>query len=91
MNENENSNQLYLAALPLIHIGEAFGRTEQVLTLFPDRNFATAFYPDDADGFIRTFQNRMASFTGGHVTGYEFIKEETTHGKVIVRVIQRVK
>ena len=36
------SNELYLTVLPLIHLGN--GLTEQSLTVFPDRNFATEFF-----------------------------------------------
>jgi len=60
------SNELYLAVLPLIHISTTgpvgFGLTEQTLTLFPDRSFATEFFPDEVDGYVRTFKNRADKY-----------------------------
>jgi len=91
------SNELYLAVLPLIHISTAgplgFGLTEQTLTLFPDRAFATEFFPDEVEGYVLTFKNRAEKYlTGGHVTGFEFIQEPTDDGqRVIVRVVQHVR
>lgn len=85
------SNELYLAVLPLIHLGSnEFGRTEETLTLFPDKNFATQFFPDEVDSYITTFQNRIKYLTGGHVTGYEIRKEDQEDGRVVVKVIQNV-
>jgi hypothetical protein len=89
-------NELYLAVLPLIHITTnqvlGFGLTEQTLTLYPDRNFATEFFPDEVDGYIATFTNRADKYlTGGHVVSYECFKEETEDGRVIVRVRQNVR
>lgn len=84
------SNYLYLAVLPLIHLGNEFGRTEQALTLFPDKNFATEFFPDEVDGYIATFQNRIKLLTGGHVKDYKIFQEKTTGGRVIVQVVQNV-
>jgi len=83
-------NELYLAVLPLIHMGGEFGKTEQTLTLFPDRNFATEFFPDEVDGYIATFKHRISLLIGGHVTGYEIQKENTDDGRVIVRIVQNV-
>ena len=88
------SNDLYLSILPLIHVSMnqalGFGLTEQTLTLFPDRNFATEFFADEVDGYIETFQNRVKYLTGGHVTAWEVHKEPTDDGRVVVRVIQHV-
>jgi hypothetical protein len=87
-------NSLYLAVLPLIHISNSpvigFGFTEQTLTLFPDKNFATEFLVSEVDGYIETFLHRTKYITGGEVTGYEVFKEQTTEGRVIVRVVQNV-
>lgn len=88
-------NELFLAVLPLIHITNTpysgFGLTEQVLTLLPNRDFATAFFPDEVEGYILTVKNRAEKYLGGgHVLGYEFSKVETDDGRVIVRVVQRV-
>lgn len=89
------SNELYLMVMPLIHISNlpytGYGLTEQVLTVFPDRNFATEFLPSEVDGFLETFKSRAKVYlTGGSVTGYDFYKEETEDGRVIVRVVQNV-
>ena len=73
------TNDLYLAVLPLVHLGENYGRTEQVLTLFPNKDFATRFYPEDVDNYITMFKYRADNYlTGGRVLRYEFIKESTT-------------
>jgi len=89
------SNELFLAVLPLIHITATpytgYGLTEQTLTLFPDRRFATQFFLDEVDNYIIAFESRAQKYlTGGHVTGYELHKEETKDGRVIVRVVQHV-
>jgi hypothetical protein len=82
------SNDFYLAVLPLIHLNQ--GSTEETLTLFPDKNFATEFFPDQVDMYVTAFTNRTKYLTGGHVTGYEVYKEPTNDGRVIVRVVQKV-
>jgi hypothetical protein len=89
------SNQLYLTVLPLIHASVnpvlGFGLTEQVITLFPDRELATEFFPDEVQGYIDTFKNRANKYlAGGHVTNYEVTTEDTGDGRVIVRVTQHV-
>src|SRR5271165_7205483 len=89
------SNDLYLAVLPLIHISAnpslGFGLTEQTLTLFPDKSWATEFFPNEVEDYIRTFEARANKYlTGGNVIGYEVHKEPTDDGRVIVRVTQRV-
>ena len=89
-------NELYLAVMPIIHITPnqflGYGFTEQSLTVFPDRNFATHFFPDEVDGYIAAFQNRVQHLIGGHSKGYEVFKEPTDDGRrVIVRVLQYVE
>ena len=88
------SNELYLTSLPLIHVSNVpyvgFGLTETILTLLPDRSFATEFFPDEVEGFIKTFENRLKYLTGGHVKGYDIHPEQTPDGRVIVRVVQHV-
>ncbi len=85
------TNNLYLTVLPLIHMGRTeFGRTEETITLFPDRNFATEFFPDEVEGYVATFRNRLNYLTGGHVTGWEIHQEPTDDGRVVVRVVQHV-
>jgi hypothetical protein len=83
------SNELFLAVLPLANLGT--GQTGQYITLFPDRGFATEFFPDDVDDYIGFFQARLGKYlTGGHVKGYEFHKEATDDGRFVVRVTQNV-
>ena len=86
------SNELYLAVLPLVHLGQTnYGLTEQTLTLFPDKDFATEFAPEDVDAYLSAFQGRANKYLiGGHVTGYEFHKETVEGGRVIVKVVQHV-
>ena len=81
-------NELFLTVLPMIHLET--GKTEQVLTLTPDRNFATEFFPDEVDLYVNFFQQRIKYLVGGHVTGYTLSKEPTTHGLIYVRVNQNV-
>lgn len=85
------SNELYLTVLPLIHLAPEFGKTGQALTLFPDINFATEFFPDEVDSYVATFQNRIKYLTGGHVKDYKIVQESTDNGRVIVKVIQDVE
>jgi hypothetical protein len=82
------TNELYLSVLPLIHISS--GLTEETLTLYPDRNFATEFYADEVQGYIDTFKNRIKYLVGGHSKGYQVFPEPTREGRVIVRVVQNV-
>ena len=88
MTDNPSSNVLYFAVLPMIHLGD--GLAEQVLTMHPDRNFASEFFPDEVDTYIAMFMRRTKYFTGGHVTGYDCQKEPAENGRVIVRVTQNV-
>lgn len=97
-------NDLYLAILPLIRVptvpdtvrfwtaraSVGHGTAEQVITLFPDKGFATVFYPDEVELYISTFRSYELSLMGGHVLGYDIFKEPTDDGRVIVRVVQRV-
>jgi hypothetical protein len=34
-------------------LGDQFGLTEQVVTLFPDSRFATLFHPDEVDSYLQ--------------------------------------
>jgi hypothetical protein len=88
------TNELYLAVLPFVHIRELPFQTptQQVLTLFPDRRFATEFFPDEVKGYVERFRSAATNnFTGGHVISYEFIEETTGDGRVVVRVVQHVR
>lgn len=84
---------LYLAVIPLVHVTNTpftrQGLTEQALTLFPERNFATEFYPEQVDDYIELFKvNALTYLMGGRITGYEFKKEKTEEGLFIVKVTQ---
>ena len=81
-------NELYLTVLPMIHMNT--GATEQVLTLTPDRSFASEFFADEVDLFVSFFQQRTQYLVGGHVTGYTLNKEKTAQGLFVVRVTQNV-
>jgi hypothetical protein len=86
------SNELYIVVLPMIHFGgQSHGLTEQVLTLMPDRNFATRFFQDEVTIYIMTFKNRLKYLTSGHVKSYDFYEESEDDGRVVVRVIQNVE
>jgi len=82
-------NELYLTVLPMVHMNT--GATEQVLTLTPDRNFATEFFADEVDNYVNFFQRRTQYFVGGHVESYTLAKEKTIRGLFVVRVTQNVR
>ena len=93
-------NVLYLAVLPLIRIPVNIlavranvvrhSGAEQILTLFPNRDFAAQFFPDEVEFYIQAFLSVEQSLIGGHVLGYEIIKEGADDGRVIVKVVQHV-
>ncbi len=56
----------------------------------PDKNQATAFFPDEVGNYLTIFKNRAEHLQGGHVTGYDFEEEITSSGRVLVRVTQNV-
>jgi hypothetical protein len=93
-----HSNELYLAVLPLIRVpsrqlgvlGITSGSVQQFITLFPDENFATEFFPDEVQFYIDTFKATLQFITGGHVKSYEFFPQETSDGRVRVLVVQHV-
>jgi hypothetical protein len=86
------TNTLYLTVLPMIQVdGQAFGLTQQVLTLMPEKNFASRFFPDEVEAYILTFRNRTKYLTGGHVKDYALIQEPQPDGRVVVRVEQYVE
>jgi hypothetical protein len=88
MAQTEFSNELYLVVLPTISL--ANGKVEQILTLLPEKNFATVFFRDEVEQFVRMFKSREEFLVGGHVKSYDFEQEETESGRVIVRVTQNV-
>jgi len=85
-------NRLYLAVIPLVHLGDRLGLTEQVVTVFPDSRFATLFHPDEVDGYLQLFRNRAENYLkGGNVISYSFEKEDVVGtGLVRVQVTQHV-
>ena len=67
-------------------------QAEQVMTLFPHRDFATKFFGDEVDKYIDGFALQANKFlVGGHVTGYQYVKEATDDGRFIVKVVQIVE
>lgn len=86
-------NRLYLAIIPIVHLTDRFGLTEQVMTLFPDPQFATLFSPDEVNGYVATFERRAQDYlSGGNVERYEFKTEPVAAtGMVRVVVTQYVK
>ena len=81
-------NALYLAVLPLVHYSRHFaGETfEEVMTLVPDRNFATEFLAGDVDRYIQTFRNAAEEKFGGPVRRFKYDKHPTPDGRVVVVV-----
>jgi hypothetical protein len=80
--------ELYLSVLPIIHVSS--GLTEETLTLYPDRKFATEFFPDGVERYVATFRNRIKYLVGGHSKGYDIYPEDMEDGRVVVRVVQNV-
>jgi hypothetical protein len=69
-------NNLYLAVLPLVHMASSrlVGfPAEQVMTLFPDKNFAKSFFPDEVEIYINLFRFGTGWSGRGHVVGYDFV------------------
>jgi hypothetical protein len=88
-----SDNDLYLAVLPLVHYSRFFAgeRYEEVMTLVPDRNFATEFAANDVDRYIQTFKNAAEEKYGGPVRLYNYNKYEADDGRVYVVVTQNVR
>jgi len=85
-------NELYFVVLPIIHVGgDRHGLTEEILTLMPDDNFATRFFPNEVSSYIAIFQNRLKYLTGSHVKSYEIYQDVQDDGRLVVRVIQHVE
>ena len=81
-------NALYLAVLPLVHYSRHFaGETfEEVMTLVPDRSFATEFGPGVVDIYIQTFKSAAEPKYGGPGRYFHFAKHQTEDGRVYVVV-----
>src|SRR5690242_12548715 len=75
MAEKTLVNELYLVVMPQISLSpSSYGKVDEVLTLLPDRKFASEFTTDAADGFILVFKHREKYFVGGGVIGYSYHK-----------------
>jgi len=86
------TNILYLTILPMIHAdGYTFGQVQQMLTLMPDKKFATRFFPDEVASYRQMFMNRQSYFIGGHVKSYDLFEEDQPDSRIIVRVEQHVE
>ena len=84
-------NELYVAIIPIIHLTQSFGLTEQVMTLFPDKNFATSFTKEEVNGYLITLKNRADQYlTGGNVQSYDIKTVPAGDGLFFIRVIQNV-
>jgi hypothetical protein len=83
--------KLYFAVFPQIVVsGTSFGQTEQVLTLVPDKKFASALFPEEVDTYIQVFRDREKDLVVGHVAGFEIEKEPASDGRFYVQVTQKV-
>ena len=84
-------NDLYLAVLPLVHYSRLFSgeRYEEVMTLVPDRNFATEFKRDEVSRYIQTFRNAAEEKYGGPVRLYNYETCDAGNDRVYVVVTQR--
>ena len=82
---------LFLAVLPLVHYSRLFAGTsyEEVMTLLPDRNFATEFKPNEVDQYINAFREAAEEKLGGPVRRYRYSKYWTDDQRVYVVVNQR--
>ena len=92
---NADEGSLYLAVLPLVHYSKHFsGETyEEVMTLVPDRNFATEFLLHEVDRYIDTFRNAAWPKLIGRPEPDRFVftKQQTVNGRVFVVAIQNVR
>jgi hypothetical protein len=89
---NEQFNLLFVAILPIIHLGPTqWGLTEQTITLVPQKEFATEFFSDEVNDYLLIIKNRADKYlTGGHVKRYEFDTEITDDQRVVIMVRQYV-
>jgi hypothetical protein len=90
-------NVLYLAVLPFLAIPK-YGPWEimvpdgqQIMTLVPDKTWATMFFPDEVDRYLNWWKGYAErGLTSAHVHGYDYLKENAPNGRVLVKVVQRV-
>ena len=60
------------------------------MTLFPSKEFASEFFPDEAEYYLDLVRSYVNSITGGRVIRYEVSPENTADGRIIVKVVQYV-
>lgn len=86
--KEHEEGDLYLAVLPLVHYSRFFAgeRFEEVMTLLPERNFATEFLRNDAPLYIQTFRNAAEEKYGGPVRRFNYTAYDAGNGKVYVVV-----
>ncbi len=84
----QEDGDLYLAVLPLVHYSRFFAgeRFEEVMTLVPDRNFATEFKAGEASLYIQTFRNAAEEKYGGPVRRFSYDAYDAGNGKVYIVV-----
>ena len=84
----QEDGDLYLAVLPLVHYSRLFAgeRFEEVMTLVPDRNFATEFPANEAPIYIQTFRNAAEEKYGGPVRRFDYEAYDAGNGKVYIVV-----
>jgi hypothetical protein len=87
-----HDGDLFIAVLPLVHYSRLFSGVsyEEVMTLVPDRTFATEFSADVVDIYINTFREAAEEKFGGPVRRYKYSKHGTDDGRVFVVVNQNV-
>jgi hypothetical protein len=75
------ADELFFVVMPQISLSpSAYGKVDRVLTLLPDKTFASEFLPQEVDGYMLVFQHRQKYFLGGDVTGYSYEKIRTPSG-----------
>jgi hypothetical protein len=86
----KKTGDLFLAVLPLVHYSRHFAGVsyEEVMTLVPERNFATEFPPQVADTYINTFREAAEEKFGGPIRRYIYSKHEAGNGRIFVVVNQ---
>lgn len=72
-------------------LGVTAGAVEERLTLLPDKNFATEFYPDELPYYVQVLNRTTQFLIGGHVVGYDITEEDGHDGRKIVKVVQHVR
>jgi hypothetical protein len=84
----EEDGDLYLAVLPLVHYSRLFSgaQFEEVMTLVPDRNFATEFRSDVAALYVQTFREAAEEKYGGPIRKFNYTAYDAGEGKCYIVV-----